>query len=549
MDKLARLSPTCVIAKRTQQRIPQFRGNPLIEALPPSMSDEELMEALLYRPEYDPEQRLWPTHERFQLLGSLTNFMVPLLRHVELARALDSMLRNGYVGRVPYTAEHTAIFQSIYEMQKDGRSFRQTANTRSPQLSTSLIGISGMGKTTTVTRWLAHVPKVIYHPELNIYQIPYLHLDMPNDGSSIKGLAHAILHQIDALIPGANYFEDFAGKGRTGADTLMRGVARVMHMHAVGLLICDEVQNLANSHKGAETVMTELVSACNELHVPILFIGTNKAAKVLSKDFRQARRSSGQGVSPWDRFPERVGPGEMNEWRDFLEILWSYQWTRKTTPLTDYLATTMYSCSQGVIDIAIKLFGSAQGRAIADGSEELTSELLIDVYQRELKLLHPMIEALRKNDIEALMNFDDIAPIGLDELLSGIERRVRAKSSPLYSVKPGDSTFVPRLSTALTAIGFDPEDAIAKAEDVDSSGRSTNLTQATKEALASVALPRRPPKSKKTTADSAQIVDFSGRPQDYRRAVQEARIAKTSTLEQLRAFGMASNLEDVLKLA
>jgi len=78
-----------------------------------------------------------------------------------------------------------------------------------------------VGKTTLVKRWCAHIDEVIYHPDLHVYQVPYLHVEMPSDGSSIKGLAHGILQRLDQLIPGANYYHDYAIKGRPGADTLI----------------------------------------------------------------------------------------------------------------------------------------------------------------------------------------------------------------------------------------------------------------------------------------------------------------------------------------
>lgn len=559
MDNLSQFSPNCVMAHYSPQRIPQFQGNPLIEALPPSMTDDEVTEALLLSPNFSPLQREWPTYERFHMLSSLANFMVPFMRHHELARALDSMIRSGYVGRAPRTKEHTQIFQGIYEKQKAGIAFRQTANTLTPQLSTSLIGISGMGKTTTVKRWLSHVPQVIYHPDLHIYQIPYLHVEMPSDGSSIKGLAGGILRKIDELIPGAGYYEEYVTKGRPGADTLMRNVARVMHMHHVGLLIFDEVQNLANSHKGSEIVMTELVSACNDLKVPILFIGTNKASKVLALDFRQARRSSGHGIAPWHQFFEsapdcpndgsEIAPeNDENEWGDFLEVLWSYQWVRHPVPLNGHLASTMYYYSQGVIDIAIKLFGSAQARAIADGSETITAELIADVYRRELKLLHPMIEALRDGDLEALSNFDDIAPIGLGDIIQGIERKLRAKGRAAHKVKPGDQSFVPRVAASLASLGFDEADALVAAQATEDAGTASNMTEGAKQALATLTAPRRMTRAKITKNTEPIVIDFSARPNDYRRAIQEAKATGISTLATLQKLGMANNLESLLDL-
>lgn len=415
MDNRTLLSPGCVHARYTAQRLPQYTGNPLIEALPPQLNDEQLFELFTVRPKFEPEQRDWSSSERLKMIGTLKRILIPMRRHVELGQALDTMLRNGYVGRAPRTPEYALRCQTLYEAQKsDSKIHSMTADLTS-QLSALLMGLSGMGKTSVVKQWFSQFPEVIYHESTNTYQVLYLHVEMPSDGSSIKGLAHAILHRMDQLIPGANYFKEYAKGGRTGSDAVMRGVARVLNLHFVGFIVADEIQNLANARKGKQTVMTELVSACNELGVPILFIGTNKAAKVFTLDFRQSRRASGQGLTFWDRLEAGEDEYGSNEWVDFLTTLWEYQWVAKPVPIDGRYVEHMYHYCQGVIDVAVKLFASAQARAILDGTEELTPELLANVYDTEFKLLHPMMDALRENDVERLALYADVAPVGLDD--------------------------------------------------------------------------------------------------------------------------------------
>ncbi|SDP92886.1 AAA domain-containing protein [Rhodoferax sp. OV413] len=546
MDNLHQLSPGCVKATYTAQRLPQYKGNPLIEALPPSMSDASLAEALELSPEFDPEQREWETFERFQMLTSLSTFCVPLSRHIELARALDSLMRSGYVGRAPRTAGHAQIYQRLYDNQKKGITFSQSATSIVTQKSTSLIGISGMGKTTTVDRFTAHIPKVIYHGEndLNLYQIPYLHVEMPSDGSSIKGLAIAILHQLDSLIPGANYYEEYAVRGKPGADVMMRNVARVLNTHLVGLLICDEVQNLSNSHKGAQTVMTELVSATNELKCPILFIGTNKATQILGLDFRTARRATGYGIATWDRLREVEADGESSEWTRFLIELWKFQWVRKPVPFNAHFAQVMYYYSQGVIDIAIKLFASAQARAMLDQSETLTAELLVDVYNRELKLMHPMIDALRDDDIAKLSLYDDIAPIGLKEILKGMDMKLKSKASPLYSVKSTEGNYIDRIAKGLTSMGFGEEDALQAAVGTLEEGKLLSVLEGAQKAMKALTTPKKTSK-KKDTPEAFEVVSFDDRPNDYRRAIQAAHLKKSDVLTEMKELGLAPQLEEL----
>lgn len=546
------ISSNHVLASYTEQRIPDFKGNKLIEALPPAMTDQMLLEALSLRPDFSEEQRTWPDQDRLMMLESLQNFMVPMRNHLELCHALDSLLRAGYVGRAPRTAGHSAIAQKIYENQKQGLSFRQSATTRTPQLSTALLGISGMGKTTTVKRWCAHIPQVIFHPDLNLYQITYLHVEMPSDGSSIKGLAHSILHQMDQLIPGAHYFDEYAQRGKAGADTLMRAVARLMNIHLVGLLICDEVQNLAHARKGEQTVMTELVSACNELKVPLFFIGTNKAAKVLSLDFRQARRSTGHGIEPWDRlYP---GPTqEPSEWDDLLGVLWSFQWTKNPVEIDHRFRDVMFECSQGVIDLAIKLFASSQARAILDGTERLTPELIADVYRKEFKLMHPMIEALRHDNLESLAAYDDIAPLNFGSVINNMVRKAMSKQSPLYSVMSTDPTYKERLVTGVMALGFPAEESVAAVEAQCADGKISNVVDGVQAVIKDLVKPKpvpraRPDAKSKASAPELPIDAFDACPKDYRRAIVHARHQETDVMTQLLGLGMAPSLETLLTL-
>lgn len=535
-----------VVASYTEQRVPHYQGNPLIEALPERMTDAKLIEALTLMPEFAADQRLWPVEDRLSMLGTLSNFTVPMRKHIELCHALDNMLRSGYVGRAPRTPSSAKLMQIVYDKQKAGETFSQSSTARSPQLSTSLIGVSGMGKTTTVERWCAHIPSVIYHPEYNLYQVPYLHIEMPSDGSSIKGLAHAILHKLDQLIPNAEYFKEYAERGKAGADTLMRSIARLMLMHGVGLLICDEVQNIANAKKGGQVLMTELVSACNELKVAILFIGTNKAQKVLSADFRQARRASG-ALEPWDRLHQgtAAAPGE---WEDFLQVLWKFQWTKHPVELDWMLAEQMYRCSQGVIDLAIKLFASAQARAMLDGSERLSGELIADVFEKEFRLMHPMVKALASNNLERLMEFDDICPLNLQQHLESAKSRMAAKSSPLFSVKSGSETFAPRLASGLTAMGFDAAQSEAVAKVIEEQNPGAPLAEGAQAAVKALLTPKpvRGAKSAKVIPLNANRYD--DRPGDYRRAVAYAGEKGTKVFAELTELGMAPDLETILDL-
>ncbi len=531
------IPPQFYQAEYIEQRIPQFRGNPLIEALPPMPDDDDtLIKELIAFPEFDPEQRNWSISERQQMISQLSGFMLPLPRHLELARSLETMMRQGYVGRIPRSAASHRTFGKLYEQLQKKTGFNTNKGLRS-QLSSSLIGLSGMGKTTSLNRLLYRIPEVIHHPDYGIYQIPYLHIEMPYDGASVKGLAESIFRKVDMLLPEVSYTEQYGSNSRLGAETLMNHAARVLHMHCVGLLVVDEVQNLENSPKNKQSLMSLLVSASNELGVPILFVGTNKARRILSLDFRQARRSIGQGLSYWGALKQGT-PDNPDEWDDFIKILWRFQWVHNPAKPSPFLNNLMYQHSQGIIDIAIKLFATCQLRAMLDGSETITAQLISDVAKRELAMVEPMIDALRRNDLVALQLYDDIAPMNLEELLRNVEYSYAGKKISGSFIRPDNERFVPMVASALEEVGFEQDVANNMAEDVARSGNTTVIDGVKQALSASVSGPKAKTSKAKTESDEL-AVEYA--PGDYRNAL--LKLENETVFQRIQQLNMVPDMD------
>jgi hypothetical protein len=556
-------SPRVELASRNSQLQKRYVGNVLIEALPLPLSETEIVHALEFLPEFDESSRQWPRHDRMRELLSLTNLMVPLSSHIELALALDSMLREGYVGRRPLSAEHVAIYQQIHEDALKPKVFRQTYETVAPKLSTALIGVSGMGKTTTIQRWLARYPQVIYHRDLDIYQITWLHFEMPKDGRGIKALLTAIIEAIAELVPDNTYIEDHVKKGRVTDASLQSSVRILLNKHCVGLLIPDEVQNAANTRgKSDQVVMTELTTLANKSKTPVLYIGTPKAEKVLGLDMRQARRSLGLGLGNWSPLPrfdvvqdkQTMQLTEADgEWVYFLECLWKYCWMSKPQELTSELLDAFYHCTQGILDLAIKLFIVTQARAILDDVETLSAQLLISVFDEQFKLVHPMVTALRNDDRVALMEFEDVKALRIETAMEGLGRRQRMTRARAASARPGCPDFKFRLADAGKAFGLSEEDAVALAEEVETAGTAKNMFDAAAE-LAKKASPPKKSSNKTKMAKVTGAADAASpsypciekRPDDFRHAIVHAAIERTSIVEQLFALKLVQEPEEVL---
>ncbi len=211
------------------------------------------------------------------------------------------------------------------------------------------------------------------------------------------------------------------GRKKLGTKRLLASMCQVANLHALGVLIIDEVQNLNEARSGGAEKMHNFVSLVNTIGVPIIQVGTHRASKFFQRTFRAARRVSGLGSIRWDRLPRD------EHWKRLLKRLWKYQWLRNAAPLDDELESTMYDLTQGVMDIVIKLFALAQIRAIVTGVECIKPMLLRKVFEDEFKPVHPMLAALRSGRPELIAKYDDL-------LMPEIEGRLLALSRSLDNV-------------------------------------------------------------------------------------------------------------------
>ena len=111
-------------------------------------------------------------------------------------------------------------------------------------------------------------------------------------------------------------------------------------------------------------------------------------------------------------------------WEIMLRAMWKNQWTHKQTPLTDELKNVLYDESQGIIDIAVKLYALAQIKAIADGTEMITAKSIREVAAEKLRLVQGALDALRTGDVKKLAQYGDIMPITVDDYFAAQSSRI-----------------------------------------------------------------------------------------------------------------------------
>ena len=410
-----------VVAVYQTAKLSAYQGNPLIEALPPLNSFLNDSSAL--------KGSLRCTIEDIHLNGVerahcicriIDDFFQPLSQHIQLHERLSLMIRGGYVGRNPETGDWAKHIQNGYErvISGDLKAIKFT-DVNSTAQSMTLIGCSGNGKTTAMKQLLSLYPQVIYHPDRNFEQVVYLKIDCSHDGS-LKELCLNFFRAMDRALGTTNYQKQYSTSKRPSIETLLAAMAQVANSHAVGVLIIDEIQHLSRSRSGgSEKMLNFFVTLVNTIGLPVILVGTPRAREIFEADMRSARRGSGLGAIFWD--PVEEG----RDWTALTDKLWSLQWLQKRDEvLSDELRALWYDLSQGVLDIVVKLFVLCQLRAIATRVERITPKLMQQVYQDELKPVHPMLAALRSGDVEEMIKFSDLKLSDTDKRLLELRQRV-----------------------------------------------------------------------------------------------------------------------------
>jgi hypothetical protein len=177
---------------------------------------------------------------------------------------------------------------------------------------------------------------------------------------------------------------------------------------------------------GERKMINFLVTLVNVVEVSVMIIGTPKMLPMFASEFRQARRASGEGSIVWDRM-------SLDEsWEEFLGQLWPFQWLKSPIVRDEALTNALYELSQGIPDIVVKLFCLAQARAIllarTDEDERLSVALFEDVYEDELSVVAPLLEALKTNDKKALRHCHDLEIPKIESALMGTFDQIKSEA-------------------------------------------------------------------------------------------------------------------------
>lgn len=528
---------------RSAVTLPEHQAHPFTRVLPPILSAQEWVDKMAQTITFHPDEREYPAKLRKHCVLRLRHFFLPMARQVSLAETLDLMLRDGYMGRDPVQRGYALrLAGGVAAVMTASNAPTFVAPFESTAICLAILGVSGAGKTRALERALGYYPQVILHPDLGMSQLTHLRIQCPRAGGP-KQLCLSFFAAIDRLL-GLNYM-DLYGKG--GTDTMIVQMATVASTHALGILVIDEIQHLAEAQSDlGQEVLAFLVKLGNEIGIPVVFVGTPRAMKVLKRNFAPARRAAANGSIAWNPLPMGA------EWDAFVSGLWEFQWTRNFTALTPALSAVLHDLSQGITSLVVAIFMVAQLRLISIGEADpareksITVTLLKKVFRDDFYLVKDLIAALRSKNETLLAKYDDLQSLEehLDNVYASTCGSTTSYQSPpsVRTASKADNTPQSRAIAAMQQLGLSEDLAalVLASLGKDLPTNPLELMKVVSDAIARVEAPSAPPATRATpkepAAQKAQSEPMAK--DDLRGIVQTGSKDEKGAYEALREAGL-----------
>ncbi|BBA43939.1 MULTISPECIES: ATP-binding protein [Burkholderia] len=392
----------------------EYKSNPLISALGPLWDSKSMMRSLSVPVASSISERSRSEEYRLHVIGRLSGLVVPVPASLEICHLVQMIVRQNYVGKSVFVDSAEGA-KGRYGAVHEGKLIPVFDHERTHAYCAGIFGLSGAGKSNVIEDALRFMPRTINHVNYGLTQVVVIKVDCPTS-ASLKDIIKRMIGEYDRLL-GLKYL-DHIWRGATVID-LANLLYRIAQRHRTGLIVIDELQNALRAVERSDPLFDFFVGLTNGRGIPIIVIGTPKSERLFRKTLRSARRISSHGVFQWN------GMRDEREWNRLCDQLEKYQWLANARPLSHDIRKEFYFRTQGLPGIAIPLYQLAQYSAIYTGIEEITKDLIRDVFEERMASLAPMLEAIRSNNKARMAQYEDLLGDTLKDVVATMEAQAK----------------------------------------------------------------------------------------------------------------------------
>lgn len=343
--------------------------------LPKMLFGDELKTALEVLPEYNEVFRELDAGARLLKLPDIYRIFIPNDMAYEIYHRLYSMVS------VSMQRKGTAESVRLLNAAQRGNGYKGVAT---GMTSATCIGVSGIGKTSCLQAASGLCGGTI---ETNLpYRklVPVLEVSCPFN-CSFRSLCSQILAKLDECL-GTDYYQKSL-KRSINAEQVMQMVCNLANLH-IGVLVIDEIQMIIENKSGTQ-LYRMILQLINSSNICVLMCGTPECIPFFEQNPQMARRMAGL----------QYGPMVYDvHFKEFCQTVFSYQYTKNKTELTDGIIEWLYEHSGAIPGTVTALIYSAQEISVLNGREKLDIAALNAAYEKRMKMLHPYISPNIKMD-------------------------------------------------------------------------------------------------------------------------------------------------------
>lgn len=384
-------------------------ANPLLEPLGPYVETREgWIKILANNPLKNVDRGSLTQEQRIMLLEDLKSKFVPTRQGLDVTADLQDMMRASLRARNPLLVEARIRQNGLLATISGTGRLVSVPWFNTPLHGKMISGVTGLGKTHPVQRFIDLLPRVYVHGPgkvpgwMKTTQIVTLYVKMTHDGYR-GGFLQAILIEVDQLC-GTDYSTQYR---KERVEILAVRVGQILISHCVGLLVIDDIQVKNFTLSPDRDALLLLFLKILDFGIPVVLIGSPLAfldIESFSQDNRRLTTSEPQEYMPFDSL-------ENSDWGEgLIPGLWNHNLMQIQTPQTDNIKKTLNFNSAGFPHYLMVIAVGVQKYAIRRGLKQVTEPVLAEYLgqSKTLARAQTLLQGFRERDPFLLSAIEDV---------------------------------------------------------------------------------------------------------------------------------------------